>query len=88
MKHTLQDLLEFNCKAVHSTVEVVGQDEGLMFINDSQEVEHILEAIGFEDVDAAGALFVRIGDGDYEEVWAMTGTIPFTQNELVRLIPA
>jgi len=50
-------------------------DDGFVFVSDSQDVRPIKEYFGeiAEDFDA---FFVKVGDGDYVEVWGIHGIIP------------
>uniref|UniRef100_D0VWQ2 Hypothetical protein TTMA177 n=2 Tax=root TaxID=1 RepID=D0VWQ2_9ZZZZ len=52
-------------------------------IQDSQEVKAILEYIGSEE--EPHALFVKVGDGDYEEVWGIDSFVPYNFLEAYRL---
>jgi hypothetical protein len=55
------------------------------FVSDSQDVESVKEHIGKAAADY-DSFFVIIGDGDYEEVWGMCGTVPYTSKLISRLV--
>ena len=44
--------------------------EGYTLIADPYEIEHIMESSVCPDYrDDFGSLFVKVGDGDYDEIW-------------------
>jgi hypothetical protein len=51
-------------------------DKSFNFVSDSQEVKSIKENLG-EVADEFDSFFVKVGDGDYVEVWGIHGIIPF-----------
>jgi hypothetical protein len=51
------------------------QDNNLQFISDSQDVASIKDHIGRKARDF-NAFFVKVGDGDYDEVWGIEETVP------------
>jgi len=60
------------------------EDHKYQFISDSQEVASVLENIGI-DPDEYDSVFAVIGDGDYEEVWGMSGIVPHLNKRVERL---
>lgn len=61
--------------------------ESFVLLQDSQEVKAVLERLGVEAERASsyGCLFVRIEDGDYEEVYALEGFVPYLKLPVERL---
>lgn len=57
----------------------------LQFLSDSQDVKHIQNYIG-ETAMEYDSFFVRVQDGDYIEVWGISGIIPFESKFATRLI--
>jgi hypothetical protein len=53
-------------------------------VTDSQEVTDTLDTIGKRTEDYDG-LLVKVGDGDYDEVWGFCGTTPYL-SKLTKLI--
>jgi len=45
------------------------------FVSDSQDVEAVRDALGAVAV-GYDSFFVRLGEGDYEEVYGMEGVVP------------
>ncbi len=60
------------------------EDHKYQFISDSQDVAPVLEYLGI-DPDEYDSVFVVIRDGDYEEVWGMSGTVPHLNKRVERL---
>jgi len=58
----------------------------LQFFSDSQDVQPIKEDIG-ADAEGYDSFFVATKDGDYTEVWGMSGIIPYRSKLVTRLIP-
>lgn len=54
-----------------------------ILIQDTQEIKAILNYIGANDT--PHALFVKVGDGDYEEVWGIDSFVPYNFLEAYRL---
>jgi hypothetical protein len=64
------------------TINDIQDRRDLRLIIDSLVVEYILEHIGYparddDDPIEFSVLFVLVGDGDYEEVYAFEGTVPY-----------
>jgi hypothetical protein len=59
----------------------------LILITDSLEVKYILDYLGYpatdddDPMDISG-LFISVGDGDYEEVFAFEGCVPYLYKDL------
>ena len=51
-----------------------GQDV-FTFVSDSQDVEAVREALGAV-AEGYDSFFVKLGEGDYEEVYGMEGVVP------------
>jgi hypothetical protein len=69
------------------TINDIQDRNDLMLITDSYEVNYILDYFGYpapdddDHMDFSG-LFVLVGDGDYEEVFAFEGCVPFFCKDL------
>lgn len=61
----------------HGRVKDINLRDDLHFISDSQEVEEIKAQLGIEDLDYINSLFVKIDNGDYAEVYGISGIIPW-----------
>ena len=69
------------------TINDIQERKDLMLITDSYEVKYILDYLGypaFDDDDPMdfSGLFVLVGDGDYEDVYAFEGCVPFLYKDL------
>lgn len=56
--------------------------ETAMLLQDSQEVQAVLEAVGLKE--AAGVyptLFVELGDGEHLRVWGLERFVPYLEEE-------
>lgn len=65
-----------------SIVNALAKD--LDFTTDSLEVKAIQESV--RDASDYDAFFVRVGNGDYTEIWGMAGTVPYLSNLVKRLV--
>jgi len=69
------------------TINDIQDRRDLMLITDSYEVKHILDYLGYpatdddDPMDFSG-LFVSVRDGDYEEVYAFEGCVPYLYKDL------
>lgn len=56
------------------------------YITDSQEINTILDYIGMQYLDCT-AMFILVGDGDYDEIWMTDDSHPYykdcTYNRIV-----
>lgn len=69
-------------------------DSKMVFVSNSQDVQAIKNDLGYQakmpngytfhlkDIDA---FFVEITDGDYGEIWGMSGIIPYNTREVIRV---
>ena len=62
-----------------------------MLITNSFEVKYILDHLGYpasdnEDLIDFSSLFVLEGDGDYDEVYAFEGCVPYLNKDLWNII--
>ena len=69
------------------TINDIQDRRDLMLITDSFEVNHILDHLGLpapddEDPFDFSGLFVLVGDGEYKEVYAFEGCVPYLYKEL------
>ena len=69
------------------TINDIQDRSDLMLITDSFEVKHILDYLGYpapddDDPFELSGLFVLVGDGDYEEVYAFEGCVPYLYKDL------
>jgi len=57
-----------------------------ILVQDSQEIEAILDYIGAKKISPRPcSLFVKLDDGDYAEVWGLDHYIPWNDLEAYRL---
>ena len=72
------------------TINDIQDREDLMLITNSFEVKYILDHLGYpapdneESIDFSG-LFVLVGDGDYDEVYAFEGYVPYLNKDLWKI---
>jgi len=64
------------------TIKDIQNRDDLILVTDSQEVQSVLELINYPSKDDENAmdfsgLFVSIQDGDYAEIYAYLGSIPY-----------
>ena len=69
------------------TINDIQDREDLMLITNSFEVKYILDYLGYpapneEDPINFSGLFVLVGDGDYDEVYAFEGCVPYLNKNL------
>lgn len=69
------------------TINDIQEREDLMLITDSYEVNYILDYFGYpapddEDQMDFSGLFVSVRDGDYEEVYAFEGCVPYLYKDI------
>ncbi len=72
------------------TINDIQDREDLMLITNSFEVKYILDHLGYpapDDEDAINfsGLFVLVGDGDYDEVYAFEGCVPYFNKDLWKI---
>jgi hypothetical protein len=48
----------------------------LMLVSDSQDIRAVKEHLGNPKWFEYGCLFVKVGEGDYEEIWGCESTVP------------
>ncbi|WP_033399355.1 DUF6839 family protein [Thermus islandicus] len=54
--------------------------QGVVLIQDSQEIQSVLEHIGWpEAAEWYGCLFVELGDGEYRRVWGVERFVPYLE---------
>lgn len=58
-----------------SSVYVADLPEDVVFVVDSQDVAELAHSLGCEDSNY-NSFFVRVNNGDYEDVWGMYYTVP------------
>jgi hypothetical protein len=54
------------------------------FVSDSQDVEAIKENLG-KKAEGFDSFFVKVGEGDYDGVYGMEGTVPYTNKTVEKL---
>jgi hypothetical protein len=86
----LQEKKPFNLAAYDSyTVESLNDRDDLMFVSDSQDVTAIKESlfgsVSNPEVVDFDSFFVKVGEGDYQEVYGMSGTVPYLGKFVTRL---
>lgn len=74
---------KITCKAIGTVADINDRDD-LAFISDSQDVDAIADSLGL-DHDEWGSFFVKVEDGDYSEVYAVEGNVPYLHKTLYRI---
>ena len=69
------------------TINDIQDRRDLMLMTDSLEVKYILDYFGYpadDDGDPLefSGLFILVGEGDYEEVYAFEGCVPYLYKDL------
>lgn len=69
------------------TINDVEERHDLILVTDTLEVKWILDYLGYpaendDDPKDFSGLFVSIRDGDYEEVFAFEGCVPYLSSDL------
>jgi hypothetical protein len=61
--------------------------EDYQLVTDSQDVKAVLESMGQPDLyeDYQG-LFVKVGDGEYESVYAFCGIVPYLSKLATKIL--
>jgi hypothetical protein len=72
------------------TISVVENRKDLILVTDALEVNYILDYLGYpapddDDPMDFSSLFVAIQDGDYEEVFAFEGCVPYLYKDLWKI---
>lgn len=67
------------------SMRIVANLPDLQFLSDSQDVQAVKDYIG-ESALPYDAFFVGVGDGDYSEVWAIVGIIPYLSKLTTKLL--
>ena len=57
----------------------------LIFVSDSQDVQAIREYLGHKYDDDYDSYFVKVGEGEYEEVYGMYGIIPYLKEQVYKI---
>lgn len=66
------------------TVEDLQDREDLIFVSDSQDVEPIKSS--FPDAEEYDSFFVKIGEGEYIEIFGMFGIVPYHINPIYKVL--
>ena len=72
------------------TIQEIQNRNDLILITDSQEVETVLNDLNYPSSDEEapmdfGGLFVALQDGDYSDILAYEGTIPYLYKDLWKI---
>jgi len=72
------------------TINAIQERKDLMLITDSLEVKYILDYLGYPAPDDDNpfdfsGLFVLVADGDYDEVYAFKGSVPYLYKDLWKI---
>lgn len=59
--------------------------EGYILLTDSQDIEATAESID-QDLTDYASLFVKLGEGEYSEIWGSEGLIPWLWREYERIL--
>ncbi len=61
--------------------------EDFHLISDSQDVAEIKKYLGRSPLrDNFESFFVKVNDGDYQEIWGMFGVIPYIGKKVYRVL--
>lgn len=58
-----------------TTVQDLQEDQDLILVVDSQEINHIRELEGIKE--DYGCLFVKVGEGEYTEIYGLKESVPY-----------
>lgn len=61
-------------------------DDSYQFVSDSQDIASIKSYIPSKYRNKFDSFFVLVGDGDYDEIWGMEGTVPNLTKSVYRLV--
>jgi len=67
------------------TVATLPKNNCLMFVCDSQDTNQIKDYLGSLAADY-DSFFVIVGQGDYDAIWGMVGSVPYWHKVLDRLV--
>ena len=77
---------KYNAK-FYGTIRSIDMRDDLHLVTDSQDMEAISEYLGnpewFKDFDGC---FVKVGEGEYEEIYCFEGIIPDLDKPLYKII--
>ena len=76
-----------NLKAKHfGTIEDLNDREDLSLISDSQDVQQIKDHLGnHPEINEFDSFFVKIEDGEYVEIFAFWGSVPYLGKTLFKV---
>lgn len=60
-------------------------DAAWQFVSDSQDTQAVKEHLG-QIANEFDSFFVKVGDGDYDEVWGVHGIVPYTNKNAYRIL--
>ena len=66
------------------TVKEIKDRKDLTLVSDSQDVHEIADHIGL-DRGEFGAYFVKVENGDYSEIYAIEGSVPYLHKRLYEI---
>ena len=66
------------------TVNDINNREDLRFINLSQDAEDIKSS--YSEAEEYDSFFVKIGDGDYLEIYGLFGIVPYLYKTLYKIL--
>lgn len=78
-----------NSRIIDDDMEVqdIAYNKGMTLITDHQEIVTILESIGLADhADEFGCLFVRVGDGEYLDIYGCAPCVPYNRAKLYTFV--
>jgi len=68
------------------TIRDINDRKDLILVDTSQDVEEIKKYLGsppwFDDF---GGCFVKVGEGDYEEIYCYEGSVPYLEKTLYKI---
>jgi len=68
------------------TIKDINKREDLTLLTDSQDVESVKEYFGNRKaVDEFDGFFVKVGEGDYDEIYGFEGSVPYLSKSLYKI---
>lgn len=74
------------CYGLDMQATIADIDPALILVTDSQDVEAVREYLPCGKTDDHDSYFVRVGDGEYTEIWGFYGIVPILTKIAYRLL--
>lgn len=76
---------EPDLKREFDTIEDIGEDEGFILVQDSQDIDELKHSIPDPSAKDYDGFFVKVGDGEITEVYGFEGSVPRLDAPVARL---